>query len=104
MQGSSRILTLPTYTQLNRHQVNDVVHLRVYADSIKFCTRNSAARIVKMALSDTKVRSAKSEDKAYKLTDGNGLFLLVHPNGSKYWRFRYRFGGKEKDASIWRVP
>ncbi|MCD2529349.1 tyrosine-type recombinase/integrase [Providencia huaxiensis] len=49
-----------------------------------------------MALSDTKVRSAKSEDKAYKLTDGNGLFLLVHPNGSKYWRFRYRFGGKEK--------
>lgn len=72
------------------------VHLRVYADSIKFCIRNSAARIVKMALSDTKVRSAKSEDKAYKLTDGNGLFLLVHPNGSKYWRFRYRFGGKEK--------
>ncbi|EKL08864.1 hypothetical protein VCHC17A1_3949A, partial [Vibrio cholerae HC-17A1] len=49
-----------------------------------------------MALSDTNVRSAKSEDKAYKLTDGNGLFLLVHPNGSKYWRFRYRFGGKEK--------
>ncbi|MEQ4707554.1 tyrosine-type recombinase/integrase [Providencia huaxiensis] len=49
-----------------------------------------------MALSDTKVRSAKSEHKAYKLTDGNGLFLLVHPNGSKYWRFRYRFGGKEK--------
>lgn len=72
------------------------VHLRVYIDSIKFCTRNSAARIVKMALSDTKIRSAKPEDKAYKLTDGKGLFLLVHPNGSKYWRFRYRFGGKEK--------
>lgn len=49
-----------------------------------------------MALSDTKIRSAKPEDKAYKLTDGKGLFLLVHPNGSKYWRFRYRFGGKEK--------
>ncbi len=63
------------------------VHLRVYVDSIKFCIRNSAARIVKMALSDTKVRSAKSEDKVYKLTDGNGLFLLVHSNGSKYWRF-----------------
>ncbi len=72
------------------------VHLRVYVDSIKFCIRNSAARIVKMALSDTKVRSAKSEDKVYKLTDGNGLFLLVHSNGSKYWRFCYRFGGKEK--------
>ncbi|RNT22149.1 DUF4102 domain-containing protein [Proteus mirabilis] len=37
-----------------------------------------------MALSDTKIRSAKPEDKAYKLTDGKGLFLLVHPNGSKY--------------------
>jgi hypothetical protein len=37
-----------------------------------------------MALSDTKIHSAKPEDKAYKLTDGKGLFLLVHPNGSKY--------------------
>ena len=49
-----------------------------------------------MALSDVKVRSAKPEEKAYKLTDGDGMVLLVHPNGSKYWRLRYRFGGKEK--------
>jgi len=49
-----------------------------------------------MALSDVKVRSAKPEAKAYKLTDGEGMVLLVHPNGSKYWRLRYRFGGKEK--------
>lgn len=48
-----------------------------------------------MALSDVKVRSAKPEAKAYKLTDGEGMVLLVHPNGSKYWRLRYRFGGKE---------
>lgn len=47
-----------------------------------------------MALSDVKVRSAKPEAKAYKLTDGDGMVLLVHPNGSKYWRFRFRFGGK----------
>ncbi len=39
-----------------------------------------------MALSDVKVRSAKPEAKAYKLTDGEGMVLLVHPNGSKYWR------------------
>ncbi len=38
-----------------------------------------------MALSDVKVRSAKPEAKAYKLTDGEGMVLLVHPNGSKYW-------------------
>ena len=35
-----------------------------------------------MALSDVKVRSAKPEAKAYKLTDGEGMVLLVHPNGS----------------------
>lgn len=39
-----------------------------------------------MALSDVKVRTAKPEAKAYKLTDGDGMVLLVHPNGSKYWR------------------
>ncbi len=48
-----------------------------------------------MALTDTKVRSAKPEDNANPLSDGDGLFLLVHANGSKYWRFRFRFGGKQ---------
>jgi hypothetical protein len=48
-----------------------------------------------MALTDTKVRSAKPEVKEYSLVDGDGMFLLVHPNGSKYWRFRFRFGGKQ---------
>ncbi|MCP1206760.1 integrase arm-type DNA-binding domain-containing protein [Pantoea sp. B550] len=48
-----------------------------------------------MALTDTKVRSAKSEAKEYSLVDGDGMFLLIHPNGSKYWRFRFRFGGKQ---------
>ncbi|SXG04957.1 phage integrase family site-specific recombinase [Klebsiella variicola] len=48
-----------------------------------------------MALTDTKVRAAKPEAKEYSLVDGNGMFLLVHPNGSKYWRFRFRFGGKQ---------
>lgn len=48
-----------------------------------------------MALTDTKVRSAKTEAKQYSLVDGDGMFLLIHPNGSKYWRFRFRFGGKQ---------
>ncbi len=43
-----------------------------------------------MALTDAKIRAAKPTDKAYKLTDGAGMFLLVHPNGSRYWRLRYR--------------
>ncbi|HCT2376276.1 TPA: integrase arm-type DNA-binding domain-containing protein [Morganella morganii] len=48
-----------------------------------------------MALTDTKVRAAKPDEKAYTLADSDGLFLYVHPNGSKYWRFRFRFGGKQ---------
>lgn len=49
-----------------------------------------------MTLTDTAIRSAKPTDKPVKLADEKGLFLLVHPNGSKYWRQKYRFGGKEK--------
>ena len=49
-----------------------------------------------MALTDAKIRAAKPTDKVYKLTDGAGMFLLVHPNGSRYWRLRYRILGKEK--------
>lgn len=57
-----------------------------------------------MALSDVKVRSAKPEAKAYKLTDGEGMVLLVQPNGSKYWRLRYRFSGKEKMLALGKYP
>lgn len=49
-----------------------------------------------MALTDIKVKNAKPRDKAYKLADGEGLYLLVTPKGSKYWRLKYRFNGKEK--------
>lgn len=48
-----------------------------------------------MALTDIKVRSAKPQEKEYTLADGDGMFLLIHSNGSKYWRFRFRFGGKQ---------
>lgn len=57
-----------------------------------------------MPLTDIKVKSAKSKDKAYKLTDGGGMYLLVKPNGSKYWRLKYRFVGKEKMLSIGVYP
>ncbi len=43
-----------------------------------------------MALTNLKVRTAKPADKQYKLTDGGGMHLLVHPNGS-YWRLQYRY-------------
>lgn len=48
-----------------------------------------------MALTDTKVRAAKPEVNDHSLVDGDGMSLLIKPNGSKYWRFRFRFGGKQ---------
>lgn len=57
-----------------------------------------------MALTDTAIRNAKPEDKPRKLADEKGLFLLAHPNGSKYWRFKYRFGGREKLLALGVYP
>jgi Arm DNA-binding domain/Protein of unknown function (DUF3631) len=47
------------------------------------------------ALSDTRIKNTKPADKPIKLTDGGGLFLLITPNGSRLWRYRYRLNGKE---------
>lgn len=57
-----------------------------------------------MALTDTHIRTAKPSQKAYKLVDGHGLFLLVKPNGSRLWRYRYRIGGKENLFAIGEYP
>ena len=55
-------------------------------------------------LTDTSIKAAKPKEKAYKLTDNGGLFLLVNPNGSRWWRFRYRIDGKEKLISFGVYP
>lgn len=55
-------------------------------------------------LSDTKIRTAKSQEKDFKLFDGGGLFLLVTSSGGKLWQFKYRFGGKEKKLSFGMYP
>ncbi|CNI59011.1 tyrosine-type recombinase/integrase [Yersinia intermedia] len=57
-----------------------------------------------MALTDIKIKTAKPLDKPYKLADGGGMYLLVKPNGSKYWRMKYRYAGKEKMLSIGVYP
>lgn len=51
-------------------------------------------------LTATQVDAAKPQSKQYKLYDGGGLYLLVMPNGRKYWRMRYKFKGKENTASF----
>src|SRR5215208_4493895 len=55
-------------------------------------------------LTDTRIRQAKPGPKPYKLADGGGLFLLVHSNGSKYWRLKYRLDGKEKLFAVGVYP
>ena len=57
-----------------------------------------------MKLSDITVRKSKAESKAYKLADGGGMYLEVMPNGSKYWRLKYRFNGKEKKLALGVYP
>ena len=57
-----------------------------------------------MPLSDSALRNAKAQSKPVKLFDGGGLFLLVTPAGGKWWRLKYRVGGKEKLLSMGIYP
>ena len=57
-----------------------------------------------MPLTDTRLRQLKPQGKPYKVADGGGLLIHVTPNGSKLWRLRYRFDGKEKLASFGAYP
>jgi integrase len=55
-------------------------------------------------LTDTKIKQAKPKDKEYKLSDGEGLLLVVKPNGSKLWRRRLYVSGRETMFAIGRYP
>jgi len=61
-------------------------------------------KITHNALSDTSIRNSKSGQKQYKIFDGQGLFVLIHPNGSKYFRYRYKFESKEKVMALGVYP
>jgi len=56
------------------------------------------------ALSEARIRHAETPTTIKKLSDGQGLVLLLHPNGSKYWRFNYRFNKKQKTLAIGKYP
>lgn len=55
-------------------------------------------------LNNTQIKNAKAKEKDYKLADGGGLFMLVTKSGSKYWRLKYRFNGKEKLLALGVYP
>jgi integrase len=57
-----------------------------------------------MALTDTAIRNARPREKAFKLADAAGLYLLVNPKGSKLWRWAYRYLGKQKGLALGAYP
>ncbi|WP_176591625.1 integrase arm-type DNA-binding domain-containing protein [Sphingobium sp. EM0848] len=57
-----------------------------------------------MALTDTAIRNSKPKAKPYKVTDSQGLYLLVNPKGSKLWRLKYRMNGVERKLALGSYP
>jgi integrase len=57
-----------------------------------------------MSLTELAIKNRKPSDKPVKMPDERGLFLLVHPNGSKYWRLRYSFEGRERLLALGVYP
>lgn len=57
-----------------------------------------------MKLTAIECKNARPKDKPYKLADGSGMFLLVQPNGARYWRLKYRYANKEKLLALGVFP
>jgi len=57
-----------------------------------------------MALTDTAIRNSKPRERAYKLADGGGLYVLVTPAGGRLWRLKYRADGVERKLALGRYP
>ena len=51
-------------------------------------------------LTEIQVRKAKPREESFKMTDGDGMYLLMHHNGSKYWRINYRIGGQQQTQAL----
>jgi hypothetical protein len=51
-----------------------------------------------MALTDKEIQALQPREKRYKVTDGDGLYLLVNPAGGKYWYMKYYLGGRPQEV------
>lgn len=84
--------------------LSTAVHRQPLLDRSNFCSNFSvglqSAIGVTALLTDTKIKSAKPADKPYRLKDGRGLYLLVNPNGSKWWRLDYILQGRRNTLSL----
>ena len=72
--------------------------------SVVATTRLRPHDVTPMPLTDAAIRNAKPQVKPVKMFDGGGLFLLLNPNGSRWWRLKFRIGGKEKLLSLGVYP
>lgn len=74
-----------------------MVLLLVFRDTTKTGTNKADTSMAKSTnkLTELQIKHAKPKEKRYPLTDGEGMFLLVMPNGGKYWRMHYRFNGEQ---------
>lgn len=57
-----------------------------------------------LPLTDAKIKNLAPKEKPYKVFDGRGLYLEVYPHGSKMWRVKYRFEGKDRRVSLGAYP
>lgn len=57
-----------------------------------------------MSLTVASIKNAKAKNKAYRMFDGEGMYLEITPKGAKYWRLKYRFLGKEKRIALGVFP
>ena len=57
-----------------------------------------------LALTDSLIRQTPAGAKPFKLADGGGMYLLFRPDGARYWRLDYRFGGKRKTLALGVYP
>jgi hypothetical protein len=59
---------------------------------------------MKQLLTDSALRGLKPGETPFKMTDGGGLYVLVMPNGARYWRYNYVLGGKAKTLALGQYP
>jgi integrase len=71
---------------------------------VSLLVSSTDTQVVPTMLTDTQVRGLKPSDRAQKLSDGGGLYLHMAPNGGKYWRYNYRFDGKQKTLALGIYP
>ena len=67
-------------------------------------SQNYPEKYPQMTLNDRQIRNAKPQEKPYKLADGGGLYLYVTPKGTKSFRLKFRFDGKEQVLTIGKYP